>query len=190
VLRFTIEEEYYAYISYFYPEGEYARSGGQFLRGGYMHIAYLHLDSPGVDRTILVHELTHNLLAGFPLPLWVGEALAMTFEQDLAGARQPVLDRALAEQHRTYWTAQTIQEFWRGDSFQKSEAQSLAYGLSRILLNLIATELRPAPPQFRDFVTHANQRDAGQAAAQQYLGIDLSDLVSTFLGPGDWWPKI
>lgn len=69
------------------------------------------------------------------------------------------------------------------------EGQKLAYNLAAILLNLIATELRPPPAQFRDFVLHADWKDAGQSAAGEYLDIDLSDLVAPFLGPGEWAPQ-
>ena len=189
ILRFNEESDYYRYISYFDPEGEYAGSGGRFLRGGYLHVAYPHSDTLGVDGATLVHELTHNLLASFPLPLWLNEALAMAFEADIAGHGAPLVDRELAEEHRAYWNAQTIQEFWRGLSFSKVDGQKLAYNLARILLNLIATELRPSPAQFRDFVLQADRKDAGQSAAQAALNLDLNDLVATFLGPGDWRPK-
>jgi hypothetical protein len=190
ILRFTEDDDYYRYISYFDPDGEYAGSGGRFLSGGYMHIAYPHTDMRDVDRATLVHELSHNLLASFPLPLWLDEALALAFATDLAGSSKPLVTRDLAEEHRAYWNPQTIQEFWRGLSFSKVEGQKLAYGLAGILLNLIATELRPPPAQFRDFVLHAHRKDAGQSAALEYLGTDLSDLVATFLGPGEWAPKL
>ena len=189
ILRFNEEEDYYRYVSYFDPEGEYAGSSGRFLGGGYLHVAYPHSDIRGVDGATLVHELTHNLLASFPLPLWFDEALAMAFEADIAGHGAPLVTRELAEEHRAYWNAQTIQEFWRGRSFSKVEGQKLAYSLASSLLNLIATELRPSPAQIRDFVVHADRKDAGQSAAQAALDLDLSDLVATFLGPGDWAPK-
>jgi hypothetical protein len=189
ILRFSEDDEYYRYISYFDPDGEYAGSGGRFLSGGYMHIAYPHIDTPGVDRATLVHELSHNVLESFPLPLWLDESLAMAFASDLAGSRTPLVTRDLAEEHRAYWNPETIQEFWRGAAFSTVDGQKLAYSLASILLNLIATELRPPPAQLRDFVLHANRGDAGQSAAQEYLEIDLSDLVATFLGPGEWTPR-
>jgi hypothetical protein len=142
-----------------------------------------------VDRATLVHELTHDLLASFPLPLWLNEALAMAFEADIAGHGSPLVNRELAEEHQVYWNAQTIQEFWFGLSFSKVDGQKLACSLACILLNLIATELRPSPAQFRDFVIQANRKDGGQSAAEAALDLDLNDLVATFLGPGDWRPK-
>jgi hypothetical protein len=180
ILRFTEEANYYGYVSYYDPHGEYAGSLGRFLPDGYRHIAYHHIDFHDRDRGLLVHELTHNLLISFPLPAWLHEALAMAFELDMTGMGEPLVTRELAEEHRAYWNAQTIQEFWRGVSFSKVDGQKLAYGLSRILLNLIATELRPSPAQNREFVMHANRKDAGQFAAQEYLGVNLSDVAATF----------
>lgn len=191
VLRFTAEQDYYTYISYFHPDGEYGVSSGVFLKGpGYMHIAFRHDDTPGTDRAILAHELTHNLLQSLPLPLWLEEALAMLFQSDLAGGRQQLVTRELAAKHRAYWNPQTIQEFWRGLSFSKPDGQELAYALARILLDFITTDLQPSPPDFREFVLHANGKDAGEAAGRNFLGVELSDLVSAFLGPGEWAPRL
>lgn len=188
VLRFTTQEEYYRYVAYFDSEGEHAGSSGSLLSRGYIHIAYPHDDTPGEDRATLAHELTHNLLRSFPLPRWLNEAFAMLFEGDLAGHRPPMLTREQAAKHHAYWNAQTIQEFWRGISFSKPEGANLAYSMSRILLDFIVTDLKPAPPDFRDFVIHADRKDGGQAAARNYLGVELNDLVSAFLGPGEWTP--
>lgn len=191
VLRFTSPDEYYRYIAYFNRDGEYAGSSGIFLRRGYMHIVYPHDDvGSSSDHLVLAHELTHNLLRSFPLPAWLNESLAMLFERDVAGGRQLHLTRETATQHRAYWTAETIQEFWRGASFGKPDGQELAYGLARILLDFIVTDIKPAPPDFRDFVVHADRKDAGEAAARNFLGVELSDLVSAFLGPGEWGPRL
>jgi catechol 2,3-dioxygenase-like lactoylglutathione lyase family enzyme len=189
VVRFTEEDDYYRYIAFYDPDGSWAGSSGVFIRGnGYMHIAYPHHDQPGTDWQILAHELTHNLLWKFRLPPWLNEALAMLFEKDIAGARRILLNRELANQHRVYWNTKTIQGFWSGRSFHAPDGQELSYALARILLDFIVTDIRPAPADFRDFVLHADRKDAGEAAARDYLGVELSDLVSAFLGPGEWAP--
>lgn len=188
ILRFTETDDYYLYISHFHRAGEYAGSGGMFLDDGYMHIAYPKSWSETEGRQTLVHELTHNLLAHLPLPPWVNEALAMAFETDISGSRTEPLSRDLAARHRNYWNATTIQAFWRGESFYDIEGQELAYSLSRILLNLIYTEVRPPEEEFRRFVRRADWSDAGAIAAREHLNIDLSDLAACFLGPGDWLP--
>jgi len=190
IMRFSDEDDYYRYTSYFDEEGEYAGSGGRFHGGDCAHIAFPHSDVIGADHSILIHELTHDLLESFPHPAWLGEALAMAFQGDGAQTGGPLVTRELADEHRAYWNPQTIQEFWQGISFGDVEGQKLAYNLASILLNLIATELRPPPAQFRDFVLHADRKDAGQSAALEHLDVDLSDLVATFLGPGEWAPQL
>ncbi|MGH8094171.1 MAG: hypothetical protein ACREIF_11985 [Chthoniobacterales bacterium] len=190
VLRFTAEDDYYRYVAWFDPDGAYAGSSGRFLTGsGYMHIAYPHHDCAGQDQAILAHELTHNLLKSFALPRWLNEGLAMLFERDIAGYRYPMLTRELANEHKANWNPKTIQEFWSGAYFADPTGQKYAYGLARILLDFIITDLRPGPADFRDFILHADRKDGGGAAAHDYLGVELGDLVSTFLGPGDWGPK-
>lgn len=187
VLRFTETDDYYAYISIFYPDGEFAGSGGVFLGDGY-HIAYPQGESEEGERRVVAHELTHNLLAHLPLPPWLNEALAMAFEADLSGGAHEPLSRELAVRHREYWSAQTIQEFWRGESFSDVDGQELAYGLARVLLSLIHGEIRPAAGEFARFVVRADWGDAGAIAVREHLGIELDDLVASFLGPGDWAP--
>lgn len=188
VLRFSQSDDYYSYVSYFDSDGEYAGSGGMFIPDGYYHIAFPQSWSLDEDRRTLVHELTHNLLAHLPLPAWLNEALAMAFEADIAGNRTETLSRELTARHRLYWNSLTIQDFWSGSAFSSVDGQELAYGLARILLNLIYTEVRPPEEEFRRFVRLANWKDAGALAAREHLTIELHDLVACFLGPGEWQP--
>jgi hypothetical protein len=189
VLRFTETDDYYAYISHFHPDGEFAGSGGMFFRDGYQHLAYPQSWSPDEERRTVAHELTHDLLAHLPLPPWLNEALAMAFETDIAGGSREPLSRELAARHRSYWDAKTIQEFWRGESFANVEGQELAYSLASILLNLIHTEIRPAEGEFRRFVLRSDWGDAGAIATREHLEVELEDLVASFLGPGTWAPR-
>jgi hypothetical protein len=189
ILRFTDNDDYYAYISHFHADGEYASSGGIFLRDGYYHIAFPHVWSDEENRRVLAHELTHNLLVNLPLPLWLNEALAMAFESDLAGGMIGALTPELAKLHHEYWDEETIQEFWRGDSFSKVEGQELAYSLSQVLLDLIHNDIRPPHEEFRRFVLRADWGDAGAIAAREHLDIALENLVASFLGPGEWKPR-
>ena len=190
VLRFAKADDYYAYISHFDLDGEYAGSSGMFLSSaGYEHVAYTQSWSAEQERAILVHELAHNLVSHLPLPPWLNEALAMAFEADISGIAHEGLTRELAARHREYWNGETIQEFWTGASFSDVDGQELAYSLSRVLLHLIHTEIRPAEGEFREFVLRANWADAGSAAAKEHLQIPLENLVAAFLGPGDWVPR-
>ena len=189
VLRFSEHDDYYAYLAHYYGEGTHATSGGILLTDGYAHIAYPAI-TPGDDRRALAHELTHNLLVHLPLPPWLNEALAMLFEVQLGGGGYPPLDAEMVGRHQDHWTRETIQEFWRGDSFHDVDAQELSYSLARILLSNLQTSIRPEPEHFRRFVLSADWSDAGAEALREHLDGELVQLVSGFLGPGDWAPNL
>lgn len=188
IIRFSEEDDYYAYISHSRPDGEYAESSGMFLSGGYGHIALPKSWSEGEEAKVLVHELTHNLLVHLPHPKWLSEALAMAFETEVGGQGVPIT-REIARRHREYWNEKTIQDFWSGVSYSDVEGQELSYDLASVLLNLIHTELRPSPEDFRKFVLRADWTDAGAVAVREHLDEELENLVATFLGPGDWKPR-
>ncbi len=187
VLRFTEQDDYFAYLSYFYPDGNYATSGGVLLSRGYVHVAYP-AATANYERAVLAHELTHNLLCHLPLPRWLDEMLAMLFQAQIANGGAPAMNAELAEQHYAFWDASRIQQFWRGELFRTEEGQELSYGLAGVLQVLILTDLRPSPEKFRRFVLRAKWHDAGALAAREELGIKLGDLVGRFLGSGDWSP--
>ena len=189
VLRFTETDDYFTYISHFYPDGEHAASGGVFLRDGYAHIAYPETYTMDAERQTLAHELAHNLLAHLPLPLWLNEALAEAFKADLAGGPFASVDEDLLAEHRSYWNAQTIQDFWMGKSFQTVEGQRVSYSLAQVLLDVINRELKPSPEVFRRFVKQSDWIDAGEAAVREQLEVSLGEIVEVFLGPGDWTPN-
>ena len=189
MLRFTDSDDYFAYISHFYPDGEHAASGGIFLRDGYCHIAYPETFTMDAERQTIAHELAHNLLAQLPLPLWLNEALAEAFNADLAGGGFAVVDRDLLAEHRSYWNTETIQDFWMGKSFQDVEGQRVSYSLAAVLLDIINRELRPSSEAFRRFVKQSDWTDAGEAAAGEQLETGMGEIARVFLGPGDWSPN-
>lgn len=184
VMLFSNSDQYYSYIAGFYPDGDHAQSSGLFLRRGYAHIA-LPVAQYGMAH-ILVHELTHNCLAHLPIPSWINEGMARTFERLICGFYTPVLDGDLAERHHEFWTPERIQDFWKGAAFNDSSANELSYSLTEIFIELAAQERK----DFAGFLAHATYKDRGAAAAKQYLGKSLGELAGTFLGPGDWEPKI
>lgn len=188
VIRLSKEDDYYAYISHDRPDGEYAESSGIFLNRGYGHIVLPKSWSESEEAKVLVHELTHDLLVHLPHPKWLSEALAMAFETEVGG-QSVLVTREIARRHREYWNEKTIQDFWSGVSYSDVEGQELSYDLASILLNLIHTELRPSPEDFRKFVLRADWTDAGAVAVREHLDEELENLVATFLGPGDWKPK-
>lgn len=190
VIYCASEEAYYQYVSHFYSDGVHPSSGGIFLYGhGYTHIVVPPPYRRGVLERVLIHELTHNLVYGIPLPVWVNEGLAMTLENSLLGSGLPLLNRELVERHHERWNRDSIQEFWMGWSFKDAGDSDLAYSLAAVLLRAIQSDLKPPPESFRRFVLAACEGDAGASAANEHLGIKLSDLAATFLGPGDWEPR-
>lgn len=192
ILVFSEEDDYYSYISYFYPEGHHSRSAGVFISKNYGHIA-LHFEGMSEVANVVTHELTHNYLWGLNLPIWLNEGLCKRLERELIRrvgtrtmlAKAPVLTADLAEEHHAFWNEEKIHEFWAGTSFyQPDRGNALSYNLGEILVELMSEKWG----DFLDFVSNADYRDAGQDAALKYLGRSLGDVAGTFLGPGDWRP--
>jgi hypothetical protein len=184
LLVFKDQDDYFAYISYYYGEGSHALSGGIFIRDGYGHIAFPYV-SPPMTEHVLVHELVHNLLGHLRLPRWLNEGLAMVIESRLS----PVpflLDKDLVERHSRHWNEQSIQGFWAGTSFDEpGESNELSYSLAEILVSSILDK----GSALVGFVTNADWRDAGQDAALSCLNMDLGEMAGGFLGPGHWRPQ-
>ena len=184
ILLFLEKDDYYQYVSYFYRDGTHPTSGGCLIHRGYVHIAAPY--EPFGLRSMLAHELTHNCVVHLKLPLWLNEGLARMSERTVAGARGPLLDYDLKERHLAFWNPETIQEFWAGISFQKpGDSNELSYGLAEIVLNLLLEQRG----DWGAFLKEAQRDDAGQTAAMDCLGADLGNVMSTFLGEGDWRPR-
>ncbi len=190
VLMFNNIDDYYAYILYFYPEGDQPMSGGVCLNGeGYVHYAF-----PATDyyhyRTVLVHELTHGCLGHLSIPAWLNEAMAMRMEEVICGTEIFELDKEILERHIKHWDSNSIQEFWRGDSWEiHGESFELSYKLAQILWRKIEVVLKTPTDVLLSFVATADFNDGGQAACESVLGFCLGELVCDFLGEGDWDPK-
>ena len=185
IILFSEEDDYYQYLSYFHKDGIHPASGGCLIRKRYVHIAAPY--QPRGCRTMLAHELAHNLVVHLPLPLWLNEGLAVTFQRGNGARGQPLLaDPDLQPRHIDYWNEKTIQEFWAGVSFHKpGDSNELSYSLAEILLTLLLEKRWDFPA----FLKQANWRDAGQTAAMNFLGVDLGAVAGTFLGKGDWRPR-
>jgi hypothetical protein len=135
---------------------------------------------------MLAHELTHNCVVHLKLPLWLNEGLAMLFERTVAATSRPMMDYELKERHLAFWNPDNIQEFWSGISFQKpGDSNELSYSLSEITLTLLMEQ----KGDWGAFLKQADWGDAGQTAAIECLGSDLGNVMSTFLGEGDWRPR-
>jgi len=185
LLLFEEEDDYYQYISYFYPDGNHPASCGIFLHDYYQHIAIYDVSEVETAQTI-THELTHYFLGHLPIPLWLNEGLAMTFHRAIAGQQRFSLDHDTADRHPAFWSQTNIQEFWAGTSWQQpGEPSELSYSLAEILMQLMVGDWS----DFIQFVQHAHYSDAGQTASLDYLGKDLAEVVVGVLGEGNWRPN-
>ena len=64
------------------------------------------------------------------------------------------------------------------------EGQELSYNLAHILVRNISQNFSA----FSKFSNHAHYEDAGESAAQEILGLSLTQIVGSFLGGGGWQP--
>jgi hypothetical protein len=186
VLWLEDNSQYYEYVAHFYPDsGEFGFSGGMFLRAGYPHFVFPHYDEIWQLEHVIAHELTHALVSHLMLPLWLDEGMAVMLEEMIAGASGPLFDPKDTERHREFWDATTIQEFWSGASFSRSdEGHELSYALAKLL----AVNFGHDYARYRELVLVANWEDAGEGAARDVFGIGLGDLIGEILGPGTWSP--
>ena len=187
VMLFASDDEYYEYSAFFYPEGEHPLSAGVFLNDAYGHIAMpLPHEMPQLEATI-AHELTHCYVRSLPLPLWLNEGLAVTFENEICMNRPLRMDPDRLGEHQEFWNEETIQEFWEGRSFRRTdEGIDLSYELARYCVRALAHDREP----FIEFAKNAKFEDGGEAAAVAVYGGSLGGLIEQFFGPGDWTPRV
>ena len=184
LLFFSDQDDYFAYISFHYPEGHHALSSGVFLNWGYAHIALPCVDTLSAEH-VLVHELVHNLLCHLRIPTWLNEGLAVVIEGQ-ASRRAFLVDRELAERHTSHWNEENIQAFWAGKTFYTpGDDNELSYSLAQILVTLLSEK----GGEFITFITNADRHDAGQDAALAILDCDLGEVMAGFLGLGNWRPQ-
>ncbi len=187
VLVVDDDEAYYRYISICYPaEGEFALSGGVFLDAGCPHFVVRRDDLSAVEPTI-AHELTHAALAHLRLPRWLDEGLAVNTEHRIAGAHRGLhTPRQLHEKHRAFWHDESIQQFWSGRSFFRTDdGNLLSYDLARIMVAQMGRNWAA----FEQFARHARRGDAGAAAAREHMGLDLGAYASLIVErePSEAW---
>ena len=184
LLVFSEDDDYFTYISHFYPEGTHSLSSGVFINAGYGHIA-MPFRFAFSAKAVLTHELVHNNLFHLTIPTWLNEGLAQRIERQL-GDHGFRVDGELALRHCKFWNSENIQRFWAGYSFgEPGDPSELSYSLGEILVELLTTDYAA----FLDFVSEADWRDGGQDAAVRILEKDLGAVVGGFLGPGDWRPN-
>jgi hypothetical protein len=185
ILVFGEDDDYYQYLSWFYPDGEHPASSGVHIHKGYSHIACLYSRETSVAHTIR-HELVHHSISHLRVPRWLHEGLAITTERVLGSQRVQMLSDDLPERHHRFWNESLIQKFWAGTSFgEPGESVELSYSLAEVLLQLLAKERE----DFLAFIEAVDYDDAGQTAALDCLGKCLGETLGTFLGRGNWRPQ-
>lgn len=185
-LIFSDQDTYYQYISYFYEnEGEFPLTGGIFLNREYGHFVFPFLEMYQAEATA-AHELTHACLAHLPVPLWLDEGIAVSIENDLCGTSPLKMSSEDIRKHIAFWNEDTIQEFWNGRSFSRTDdGFNLSYDLARFCVKALSQNYH----QFAAFVNTSTFEDSGEAAATEYFGGSLGGLIEQFFGPGNWSPK-
>ena len=198
VVALRNRDDYYRYISLYFPEGKHGGSAGIHIREGYPHVA-LHGKQLSLLENTLAHELTHVSLHHLAMPQWLEEGLAQMVEHDMTGRSLLVVNTEMAGRHKRYWGKHGLDEFWGGRGFARpGKVQELSYQLAEILVRLLIEEARPRwfgwvrEPQrrFFAFLRGASVSDCGEGASTQHLGFGLSDLAARFLGPGSWSPSL
>lgn len=177
ILVLDTEEDYYHYVSIYYPEeGEFAFSGGMFIHAGCPHFVVVRADISSLE-PVIAHELTHSALAWLALPKWLDEGLAVNTEQRVAGVRGSLYTPyELHRMHRAYWSPERIQAFWTGASFDDADKGNLlSYDLARIMVQQLGQDW----PNFVRFVQAAERSDGGARAAQEVLNIRLGALAAS-----------
>ena len=186
VIIFDDIDNYYSYMSYFYPEdGEYGLSSGVYLNEGYGHFAFPYQELSYAE-TIAAHELTHALLAHLPIPRWLDEGLAVSIEDIITSSSPLRMNNRLYSQHELFWGEEEIQEFWSGDAFYRTdEGQRLSYQLAQFAVDALSNEYET----FIQFANKAHFSDGGESAANEVYEGSLGNLISNFFGEGNWFPN-
>jgi hypothetical protein len=183
------EDAYYHYVANYYPEeGEFAFSSGMFINAGCPHFVAVLNDLAQLE-PVIAHEMTHFGLAHLSLPLWLDEGLAVNTEHRVSVSyRHHQATLETLAQHREFWNANTIQEFWSGKSFQRSdEGNALSYDLARAMVDLIGRDWA----SFVRFARGAKREDGGAGSSREVLKLKLGELAAAAINTkpqGSWAP--
>ncbi len=179
ILVFSSHDDYYRYVSAYFPDGHFGLSSGMFLSSGMGHFV-LPAEEMAMLEPVIAHELLHAVVKHLPLPAWVNEGLASNAEFRYGNRFQD--SRHANDQlphHRRYWDSEKLQRFWAGFSFfNADEGQELSYDLARRLV----LGLSPDWQTMREFIVSADLSDAGQSAAEQILGYSLATAAEAITG--------
>jgi hypothetical protein len=138
-----------------------------------------------INEMVVAHELTHACLAHLPLPSWLNEGITVIMEDEITHTHAVIVDSETMARHRRFWGPEEIQQFWSGESFHRpDEGNELSYSLAQLVVGAISHDY----DVFKEFVSSADYKDGGEAAAQEVFGGSLGGLMEQFLGSGAWTP--
>lgn len=188
IIDFEDDDDFYDYAAYFHGgDSDIANCSGICLYRddchSYPHIA-LNTGSDEWTRTVLAHELTHDLLSHLSLPRWIEEGIAMVMESTLGEKAHEDLN--VEPWLQPLWV-HGLNPFWAGGGLSVDHPlRDFYYTLARDLVYLLN---QTNPDRFTRFVVRADPDDAGEAAAKEILGTNLGELAQRLLGPGEWGPR-
>ena len=185
VLLFTEDDDYYSYISHFFPDGTFGLMGGVCIRGGgEVHIAVNGL-RPDLNTT-LAHELVHDLLSQRPLPQWVEEGVAQLLTRYVVDSPPFDFTPDLQALNGQLWHWHGLETLWSGEAFSRpDDLQHVSYHLAELLVRLMNATNAAA---FNKFLLHATAQDAGESACREHFHVSLIHFVTQILGAGPWFP--
>lgn len=183
ILAFARVEERLSYIDNYYPADEDGKPEELPLPEGMLipdlitHI----VTSPRTAEQALPYLLTQAATRDLPLPDWLNAGLPHAIEclfHDIDPREFD--DVAMREAQRDYWAEHTLQPFWTGEAFTRTDGGSdLAHLLSTVIVSaMLAEHGRDA---FLAFLRDVEEQDAGEAAAQTHLSTSLDQLASPFI---------
>lgn len=195
VVVLATAEEYYSFISHFYgEEGEYATSGGIYVRSSADTFPILAINGQTTEHleATIAHELTHHALhpdiadAGISegLPLWAEEGLTQLMEERVTGVANFRFNRALLARHRELWEGIGFGGFADGSTFHspEGERQELSYNLAHALTNSLLTT---RPKAFFAFARACRNEGANaENAASEHLGGSVEELARALVWSG------
>ena len=178
ILKFDDIDTYYAYFDkVISSDGEFGYTSGLYFKHGYGHFVFFE-DNFDFLEPIVVHELTHALLAHLPIPLWLDEGIAVCSENKHCGGGFFINNEILKE-HKEYWNKDSIQAFWSGESFRfTDDGQRLSYHLAEWIVASLSKDYET----FKYFVNNADWQDAGENTFLNEYGYSLSEVIESFVG--------
>jgi hypothetical protein len=179
MLVFSEQDDYYRYVSAYFPEGHYGLSSGMFLSHGLGHFVFP-AEEMWMLEPVIAHELFHATVKHLPLPAWLNEGLASNAEFRYGNRfRDPRSANENLPHHRRYWDREKLQRFWAGFSFYNADdGQELSYDLARRLV----LGLSPDWDTARAFILQSHLNDAGESAANEILGYSLATAAEAITG--------